>query len=60
MPFIIVLALVLLFVAALGQSWWWRGPAGTMWYGSAAYYWGIFFLAVYLTWPELTKLGFGR
>lgn len=57
MPFIAVLALVLLFIAALGQTWWWRGAAGTIWYGSAAFAWGIFCLAVYLTWPTLKALG---
>jgi hypothetical protein len=55
MPFICVLALVLLFIAALGSSWWWRG--GPVWYGNAAFYWGVFFLAVYLMWPTLKALG---
>jgi len=57
MPFIVVLCLVLLFVAALGQSWWWRGPEGALWYGHAAFYWGVFFLAVFLAWPVLKALG---
>jgi hypothetical protein len=52
-----VLSLVLLFIAALGQSWWWRGPDNSLWYGHAAYYWGFFFLAVYLTWPTLKAGG---
>ena len=56
MPFLAVLAIVLLFIAALGQSWWWRTPAGP-WYGNAAFCWGVFFLAVYLTWPTLKALG---
>ena len=56
MPFFAVLALLLLLIAALGQSWWWRSPAGP-WYGSAAFYWGAFFLALFLTWPVLRQLG---
>ena len=47
MPFIAVLCLVLLLIAALGQSLWWRGPEGSLWHGLAAFYWGIFFLAVF-------------
>ena len=57
MPFIVVLCLVLLFISALGSSWWWRAPAPAVWYGGAAFLWGIFFLAVYLTWPVLKSLG---
>ena len=57
MPFIVVLCLVLLFIAALGQTWWWRGPDPAGWYGHAAFYWGVFFLAVALTWPTLKALG---
>jgi hypothetical protein len=57
MPFVAVLSVLLLFIAALGSSWWWRGPADHPWYGSAAFYWGVFFLAVYLTWPTLKALG---
>ena len=56
MPFCAVLALLLLLIAALGQSWWWRVPAGP-WYGSAAFYWGVFFLALFLTWPTLKAMG---
>ena len=57
MPFIAVLCLVLLFLAALGESWWWRNPGSTTWYGGAAFYWGCFLLALYLTWPTLKALG---
>jgi hypothetical protein len=56
MPFVCVLCLVLLFLAALGQSWFWR-PTGELWYGHAAFCWGVFFLAVYLAWPTLRALG---
>lgn len=57
MPFLAVLSLVLLFIAALGQTWWWRGPDPNIWYGGAAFYWGVFFLALYLTWPALKSMG---
>jgi hypothetical protein len=57
MAFIAVLTVLLLFIAALGQSWWWRAPAPQPWYGGAAFCWGVFFLAVYLTWPTLRALG---
>lgn len=57
MPFVAVLALVLLFIAALGSCWFWRSPSNTLWYGHAAFYWGIFFVAIYLTWPTLKALG---
>jgi hypothetical protein len=55
MPFFAVLCLVLLFVAALGQSFWWRTPA-PQWYGGAALAWGLFFLAVCVTWPTIRAL----
>ena len=54
MPFFAVLALVLLLIAALGQSWWWR--AADAWYGGAAFAWGCWFLALYLTWPTIRAL----
>jgi hypothetical protein len=54
MAFFAVLALVLLLIAALGQSWWWR--AGELWYGGAAFAWGCFFLAVCLLWPVIHPL----
>ena len=57
MPFICVLCLVLLVIAALGQTWWWRTPAPGIWYGGAAFMWGIFCLALYITWPTLKALG---
>ena len=57
MAFVCVLSLVLLLIAALGQSWWWRGPAGSIWYGSAAFAWGVFFLALYVMWPTVKALG---
>lgn len=56
MPFFAVLCLVLLFISALGQSWWWRGVE-PHWYGSAAFSWGVFFLAVYIVWPALKAMG---
>jgi hypothetical protein len=59
MSLIAVLCLVLLFLAALGQSWWWRGPAGSLWYGSAAFYWGVFFFALYVMWPIIRALSHG-
>ena len=55
MPFIAVACVVLLFIAALGQTWWWRGE-NPHWYGGAAFGWGIFLLAVYITWPTLRAL----
>ena len=57
MPIIAVLALVLLFLAAVGNSWFWRPPAPAAWYGDALFYWGVFFLAVCLEWPILKSLG---
>lgn len=57
MPFIAVLCVLLLFIAALGQSWWWRTAVPSPWYGSAAFTWGVFLLAVYITWPTLKALG---
>jgi hypothetical protein len=57
MPFIAVLCLVLLFIAALGSSWFWRPAAPSPWYGGAAFMWGVFCLAVYLCWPTLKALG---
>ena len=54
MPFVAVLCLVMLLIAALGQSWWWRGQGP--WYGSAALCWGIFALALYITWPTVRAL----
>jgi hypothetical protein len=57
MPFIAVLCLVLLFIAALGSSWWWRVAAPQPWYGGAAFCWGVFLLAVYIMWPTLKALG---
>jgi hypothetical protein len=56
MPILAVVALVLLFFAALGSSWWWRGPAGTAWYGDACFHWGVFFLALILMWPIIEPL----
>ena len=56
MVFVAVLTVLLLFIAALGQSWWWRGPIGSVWYGNAAYCWGVFFLALYITWPTIRAL----
>ena len=57
MPFIDVLALVLLLIAALGSSWFWRPAPPYPWYGPAAFMWGMFFLAVYLSWGTLKALG---
>ena len=57
MPFIAVLCVLLLFIAALGQSWWWRGAPGQPWYGNAAFCWVVFFLALYVVWPTLKALG---
>lgn len=57
MPIVAVLADLLLLIAALGASWWWRWPEPHPWYGNACYVWGVFFLAVYITWPTLKSLG---
>jgi hypothetical protein len=54
--FLCVLTLVLLFFAALGQTFWWR-PQGQPWHGNATFAWGVFFLAVYITWPTLKAMG---
>jgi hypothetical protein len=60
MQIIAVLSVLLLFIAAVGQSWWWRYPVQpgqpALWYGSAAFCWGIFFLSVYMTWPTLKSM----
>jgi hypothetical protein len=56
MPFIGVLCLVLLLFAALGSTLWWRGPAGTVWYTPALFYWGLFLFALYMIWPGLKSL----
>lgn len=55
MPFIAVLCLVLLLIHALGRTLWWR--VEPVWYGGALLAWGMFFLALYLTWPTLKALG---
>lgn len=55
MPLVAVLCLVLLFLAALGQSWWWRGQ-NPVWYGDALYYWGVFLLALCILWPTVKGL----
>ena len=57
MPFVAVACLILLFFAALGSSFWWRAQSG--WYGNAAYYWGVFLLALYVTWPTIKALKLG-
>jgi len=57
MPFVAVIAIVFFFIAALGGTWWWRQPDPQPWYGSAAFLWGMFFLALYITWPTLKALG---
>ena len=54
MAFLAVLTVLLLFIAALGQSWWWRGTGP--WYGDASFCWGMFCLAVYITWPTIKAL----
>jgi hypothetical protein len=61
MPFLAVLAVLLLFLAALGQSLWWRGPGPVVgpWYGNAAhpaFCWGVWCLALYITWPTIHTL----
>jgi len=60
MPFFAVLCVLLLLIAAAGQTFFWRVPPGQAlgypWYGPA-FYWGVFCLAVYLTWPTLKALG---
>ena len=54
MPFFAVAAVLLLLFAALGQSFWWRAANG--WYGNASFSWGVFALAVYLTWATIRVL----
>jgi hypothetical protein len=63
MAFVAVLCVLLLFIAALGQSFWWRAQPqpGQPWYGlagGAAYAWGVFLLALYVTWPTIHDLIF--
>ncbi len=59
MPIIAVLCVLLLFIAALSQSFGWRvqPPVPGPWYASAAFVWGVFFLALYMEWPTLKGLG---
>ena len=60
MPFVAVLCVLLLFLSALGHTFWWRGnPAPGPWYGNAGnatFCWGVFLLALYVTWPTLHAL----
>ena len=56
MPFLAVITVVLLFLAALGQSFWWREAAARPWNGNAAFAWGVFCLALYVTWPTIRTL----
>ena len=57
MAFIAVLCVLLLFIAALGQTiGTWRGTAGQPWYGPPMFCWGVFFLAVFVTWPTIKPL----
>ena len=56
MVIVVVLCLFLLLISALGSSWWWRPAAPYVWYGDAAFHWGVFLLAVYLTWPVFKAL----
>lgn len=63
MAIIAILADFLLFIAALGSSWWWRpadqpapGQPFRPWMGSSAFLWGIFGLALVLTWPIIKAL----
>jgi len=68
MVLVCIATLVFLLFAAIGHSWWWRGVpgqpvAGRAWYGNAAFCWGVFFLALYVTWPTvmaILHLGSGR
>jgi hypothetical protein len=55
MPLFAVASVLFLFVNALGHTLWWRQP-NAPWYGSAAFAWGIFSLAMYVTWPTLKTL----
>jgi hypothetical protein len=55
MIIVAVASLLLLLFAALCQSWWGRAP-NQVWYGSAAYAWGMFLLALYITWPTIRPL----
>jgi len=56
MAIIAILAVFLLFIAALGSSWWWRPAAPSPWYGNSAFLWGMFGLALVLTWPIIKAL----
>jgi hypothetical protein len=57
MPFIAVVCIVLLLFAAIGATLWWRPTPPSPWYGGAVFCWGVFFLALYITWPTLKALG---
>jgi hypothetical protein len=56
MPLVAVACLLLFFFAALGQSWWWRGPGVAPWNNWSAFYWAMFLLALYIVWPTIVKL----
>ena len=59
MLIVAVLCVFLSFIAALGQSWWWRGPVDPArpWYGNAAFFWAFFLLCLFIMWPALQKMG---
>ena len=49
MSIVAVICVFLSLTAALGQSFWWRGPAGTSrpWYGNAAFFLELLFTHVF-------------
>ena len=55
MAILAVLADLLLLIAAFGQ-WLWRPAPPNVWYGNAAFCWGVFFLALFITWPAIHPL----
>jgi hypothetical protein len=55
MQIVAVLCVVALFLAALGQTTLWR-PEGPRWYGHAFFLWGVFLLALFITWPTLKAM----
>lgn len=56
MVIVVVLCLFLLLIAALGASWWWRPAPPAPWYGGSAFLWGMFLLALYVTWGTIRPL----
>jgi hypothetical protein len=56
MALLAIVADLLLIFAAAATSFWWRGPVGYEWRGNACFYWGVVFLALFLTFPTIKPL----